>query len=92
MTPYRSRSVANVNLDELLAESRVSFDCVLVGDEHRPKHDDFENGYAFESQDETPVLYTGPTARVSWPYRDRDAFVTVLSITDSGMTATRHSV
>lgn len=91
-TPYRSRSVADVDLDELLAESHVSFDCVLVGDEHRPKHDDFENGYAFETQDGTPVLYTGPVARVSWPYRDRDAFVTELSITDVGVTTTRHSV
>lgn len=91
-TPYRSRSVADVDLDELLAESHVSFDCVLVGDEHRPKHDDFENGYAFETQDGTPVLYTGPAARVSWPYRDRDAFVTELSITDVGVTTTRHSV
>ncbi|WP_246066497.1 metallophosphoesterase family protein [Halorubrum cibi] len=92
MTPYRSQSVADIDLDELVAESRVSFDCVLVGDEHRPKHDDFENGYTFETQDGTPVLYTGPAVRVSWPYRDRDAFVTVLTISDSGITTTRHTV
>jgi hypothetical protein len=70
----------------------VSFDCVLVGDEHRPKNDDFENGYSFETQDGTPVLYTGPAVRVSWPYSDRDAFVTVLAISDSGITTTRHTV
>jgi predicted MPP superfamily phosphohydrolase len=92
VTPYRSQSVADVDLDELLSESRVSFDCVLVGDEHRPKNDDFENGYAFETQDGTPVLYTGPAARVGPAYSDREAFVTVFTIGDSEVSATRHAV
>jgi len=92
VTPYRSRGTADVDLDKLLAESRVSFDCVLIGDEHRPKHDDFDNGYSFETRDGTPVLYTGPAVRVSWPYRDRDAFVTELSITGTGVTTTQHPV
>jgi hypothetical protein len=92
VTPYRSRSAADVDLDELLAASRVSFDCVLVGDEHRPKHDDFETGYSFETADGTPVVYTGPAARVGPAYSNRDAFVTELTIGDSGITTTRHSV
>lgn len=90
VTPYRNRSTADVDLDELLARSRVSFDCVLVGDEHRPKYDDFENGYSFETEDGTPVLYTGPAARVGPAYRDHEAFVTELSISAAGVTPTRH--
>lgn len=92
VTPYRPRSAADVDLDELLAASRVSFDCVLVGDEHRPKHDEFETGYSFETADGTPVVYTGPAARVGPAYSDRDAFVTELTITENGVTATRHAV
>ncbi|SFR53586.1 metallophosphoesterase [Halogeometricum limi] len=92
VTPYRNRSNADVDLDELLAQSRVSFDCVLVGDEHRPKYDDFDTGYSFETEDGTPVLYTGPAARVGPAYRDNDAFVTELSISDAGVTTTRHSI
>lgn len=65
MTPYQSESTADVDLNQLLVESRdVSFECMLVGDEHRPKHDDFDDGYTFEARDGTPVLYTGPAARV----------------------------
>jgi hypothetical protein len=90
VTPYRNRSTADVDLDELLAQSRVSFDCVLVGDEHRPKYDDFENGYSFETENGTPVLYTGPAARVGPAYRDYEAFVTELSISAAGVTSTRH--
>ena len=92
VTPYRARSTADVDLDKLLAESRVSFDCVLVGDEHRPKHDDFENGYSFETRDGTPVMYTGPAARVGPAYSDRDAFVTVLTISGVEVNSTRHVV
>jgi hypothetical protein len=64
---------------------------VLVGDEHRPKNDDFENGYSFETQDGTPVLYTGPAARVGPAYSDREAFVTVFTITERRVTTTRHA-
>ncbi|WP_218138589.1 metallophosphoesterase [Halobacterium jilantaiense] len=91
-TPYRERSTADVDLDELLAQSRVSFDCVLVGDEHRPKHDDFEHGYSFETGDGTPVLYTGPAARVGPAYRNHDAFITELTISAEEVSWTRHSV
>jgi len=91
LTPYRKYD-ADVDLERLLAQSRVSFDCVLIGDEHRPKKQDFENGYTFKAGDGTPVFYTGPAMRVSEPYRDHDAFVTELSISDAGVTSTRHSV
>lgn len=91
LTPYRQYD-ADVDLDRLLAQSRVSFDCVLIGDEHRPKGKDFENGYTFEATDGTPVFYTGPAMRISEPYRDRDAFVTELSISAAGVTTTRHSI
>jgi hypothetical protein len=89
--PYRGYD-ANVDLDRLHAQSRVSFDCVLIGDEHRPKGKDFETGYTFEANDGTPVFYTGPAIRISEPYRNHDAFVTELSISDAGVTATRHSI
>jgi len=92
VTPYRDSSTADVDLNELLAQSRVSFDCVLVGDEHRPRDDDFETGYSFETTDGTPVLYTGPAARVGPAYRDNDAFVTELSFCDAGMTTNRHPI
>jgi hypothetical protein len=91
VTPYR-RYDADVDLDRLLAQSRVSFDCVLIGDEHRPKGRDFENGYSFEAGDGTPVFYTGPAMRISEPYRDHDAFVTELSISAAGVKSTRHSI
>ncbi|MDB2247381.1 metallophosphoesterase family protein [Halorubrum ezzemoulense] len=92
VTPYRSRSTADVDVDQLLTQSNVSFDCVLVGDEHHPKNNDFDTGYTFEAADGTPVLYTGPALRITEPYRDRDAFVTELSISTDGVTATRHTV
>lgn len=91
LTPYRSYD-ADVDLDRLLTQSRVSFDCVLIGDEHRPKGKDFENGYTFKTNDKTPVLYTGPAMRISQPYRDQDAFVTELSISDARVTTTRHPI
>jgi len=91
LTPYRGGD-ADVDLNRLLAQSRVSFDCVLIGDEHRPKGKDFENGYSFEAGDGTPVFYTGPAMRISELYRDHTAFVTELSITDEGVTTTRHSI
>lgn len=91
LTPYR-RYDADVDLDRLLEKSRVSFDCVLIGDEHRPKKKDFKNGYSFEANDGTPVFYTGPAMRISEPYRDHDAFVTELSISDAGVETTRHPV
>jgi len=90
-TPYRQYD-ADVDLDRLLAQSRVSFDCVLIGDEHRPKNNDFEKGYSFEASDGTPVFYTGPAIRISEPYRDNDAYVTELSISDVGVTTTRYPV
>lgn len=92
VTGYREDSEADIDLDELLAHSAVSFDCVLIGDEHRPKNNDFENGYSFEAADGTPVFYTGPAIRINYPYRDRDAFVTELSISPDGVTATQHAV
>jgi predicted MPP superfamily phosphohydrolase len=92
VTPYRSPSKADIDLQELLTQSAVSFDCVLIGDEHRPKNDDFETGYTFETRDSTPVFYTGPAIRINHPYRDRDAFVTELSISADGITATPYGV
>ena len=92
ITPFRNPSNAEIDLDQLLARSDVSFDCVLVGDEHSPKDNDFENGYSFETTTGTPVLYTGPSVRISKAYRDRDAFVTELSISSTGVTATRHAI
>jgi hypothetical protein len=92
VTPYRDRSTADIDLDQLLTQSGVSFDCVLVGDEHRPKDDDFDTGYSFETEDGTPVFYTGPALRISEPYRDRDAFVTELTISTKEITETRHTI
>jgi len=92
VTPYRDSSTADVDLDELLTQSRVSFDCVLVGDEHRPHGDDFETGYSFETTDGTPVLYTGPAARVGPAYRDHDAFVTEVTVSAGEVAWTRLSV
>ncbi|MDL0129150.1 hypothetical protein PNP84_13620, partial [Halobacterium salinarum] len=79
-------------LNRLLAQSRVSFDCVLIGDEHRPKGKDFENGYSFQAGDGTPVFYTGPAMRISEPYRDHGAFVTELSISEAGVSTAQHQV
>jgi hypothetical protein len=81
-----------VNIDELLAQSRVQFDCVLIGDEHSPKHDDFETGYAFESADGTPVHYTGPSIRLSGAYENHEAFVTELTISTESVSVTRHAL
>jgi hypothetical protein len=92
VTPYQCESDADVDLNEVLAQSRVAFDCVLIGDEHKPKDDDFENGYTFEADDGTPVFYTGPAIRISKAYRDREAFVTELRITSDGIAGTRHTV
>jgi predicted phosphodiesterase len=92
VTPYRSRSDADVDLDELLAESRVSFDCVLVGDEHRPRDEEFYGGYTFESDDGTPVRYTGPSARISYAYRDHDAIVTELTFKENLVALKRHTL
>jgi DNA repair exonuclease SbcCD nuclease subunit len=89
--PYRGHD-ADVDLDRLLEESGVSFDCVLIGDEHRPKNQDFENGYSFEASDGTPVLYTGPAMRISEPYRDHDAFVTELTISVDSIDTRRHKL
>lgn len=91
LTPYR-RYDADVDLDRLLAQSRVSFDCVLIGDEHRPKNQDFEYGYSFEASDGTPVLYTGPAMRISEPYRDHDAFVTELTVSADSIDTRRHKL
>ncbi|WP_285266203.1 metallophosphoesterase family protein [Halobacterium salinarum] len=91
LTPYRGDD-ADVDLNRLLAQSRVSFDCVLIGDEHRPKSKDFENGYSFEAGDGTPVFYTGPAMRISEPYRDHGAFVTELSISEAGVSTAQHQV
>ena len=91
-TPYRSPSTADIDVDQLLAQSSVVFDCVLVGDEHRPRDNDFGTGYTFEADDGTPVLYTGPSIRISEPYRDQDAFVTEIKISADRVTATRHVV
>ncbi|WP_245576022.1 metallophosphoesterase [Haloplanus natans] len=87
--PYR-RSKADIDLDLLLSQSEVSFDCVLIGDEHRPKNGDFSNGYTFQSKNGTPVYYTGPAMRISEPYRNRDAFVTELTMSDRGISSARH--
>jgi len=91
LTPYR-RYDADVDLDRLLAQSRVSFDCVLIGDEHRPKNRDFENGYSFEAGDGTPVFYTGPAMRISEPYRDHDAFVTEITVSVDSIETKRHKL
>jgi predicted phosphodiesterase len=92
VTPYQCESNADVDVDEVLDRSRVAFDCVLVGDEHKPKDDDFENGYTFEADDGTPVFYTGPAIRISKAYRDHNSFVTELTITAAGVTAQRHTI
>lgn len=90
VTPYREAD-ADVDLDKLLADSCVSFDCVLVGDEHRPKNDDFNDGYTFETLDGTPVLYTGPAARIGPAYRTKEAFVTELTVS-AGSVASRRFI
>lgn len=90
-TPYRTAST-DVNLDKMLAESPVSFDCVLIGDEHHPKNGDFDTGYTFEARNGTPVLYTGPAMRISDAYENHDAFVTEVNISSRGVTTARHSV
>ena len=92
VTPYRSRTAADVDLDELLVESRVSFDCVLVGDEHRPRDEEFYGGYTFESDDGTSVLYTGPSARISYAYRDHDPVVTELTFEEGLVALKRHTL
>lgn len=91
LTPYR-RYDADVDLDRLLAQSHVSFDCVLIGDEHRPKKRDFEKGYTFEADDGTPVFYTGPAMRISEPYRDHGAFVTELTVSVDSVETRRHEL
>ncbi|MFC7249320.1 exonuclease SbcCD subunit D [Halomicroarcula sp. GCM10025324] len=88
---YRGQD-GDVDVDELLAQSRVQFDCVLIGDEHSPKDDDFETGYAFETADGTPVHYTGPAIRLNEAYENHDAFVTELTISSDSITTARHSV
>jgi len=92
VTPYRERSAADIDLDQLLSRSGVSFDCVLIGDEHRPKDDDFGSGYSFQARDGTPVLYTGPAIRISEPYRDHESFVTEVTVAADGVSTTHHSV
>ena len=92
VTPFRSPLTADIDLDQLLARSTVSFDCVLVGDEHSPKDRDFNNGYSFKTKNGTPVLYTGPSIRISNAYRDQDAFVTELLFSSDGVTSTRHTI
>lgn len=37
----------------------MSVDCVLIGDEYRPKNNDFDAEYRFEAEYGVPVLYTG---------------------------------
>lgn len=91
VTPRRETPGA-VDLDALLAESRVSFECVLVGDEHRPEGADFEEGYTFETANGTPVFYTGPSIRLSTAYGDQTAFVTELTINDAETTSVRHTL
>ncbi|MFD1647979.1 metallophosphoesterase [Haloarchaeobius litoreus] len=91
LTPYRGPD-ADVDLDRLLAQSRVSFECVLIGDEHRPKNRNFENGYTFEADDGTPVFYTGPAMRISEPYRDHEAFATELMISVNSVETRRHEL
>jgi len=91
VTPYGGDD-ADVDVDALLAASRVTFDCVLVGDEHSPRDGNFETGYTFAAADGTPVLYTGPATRVNDAYEDRAAFVTELSISAAGVTTTRHPI
>ena len=91
LTPYRGID-ADVDLDQLLAHSPVSFDCVLIGDEHRPKNRDFENGYSFETNDGTPVFYTGPAMRISEPYQDHEAFVTELTVSVDTIDTRRHTL
>lgn len=90
-TPYRGYD-ADVDIDRLLAQSSVSFDCVLIGDEHRPKNQDFENGYSFETTDGTPVFYTGPAMRISEPYQDHRAFVTELTVSVDSIDTKRHTL
>lgn len=91
MTPYRTRD-PDIDLNQLLTRSHVSFDLVMVGDEHRPKNEDFQNGYTFQTDNRTPVIYTGPAMRISEPYQDQDAFVTEISITNSDIETTRHLI
>lgn len=90
VTPYRGASTAEVDLGQLLSQSRVSFDCVLVGDEHRPHGGNFESGYSFRTSDGTPVEYTGPAARISPAYRATDAFATEVMFSADGVQTRRH--
>ncbi|WP_302080597.1 metallophosphoesterase [Salinibaculum rarum] len=83
---------ADLDIEELLAQSRVEFDCILIGDEHSPKDDDFDTGYTFRTDDGTPVHYTGPAIRLNDAYQDREAFVTELTISADGVTARRHDL
>ena len=92
VTPRRERSAASIDLDTLLAQSQVSFDCVLVGDEHRPRGDDFSTGYSFETADGTPVLYTGPAVRIGPAYDDHDPFVTEVTVSTNSISWKRHSM
>lgn len=91
VTTYRDSTEA-VDLDRLLSQSRVAFDLVLIGDEHRPKDSEFGDGYKFGTKDGTPVLYTGPAMRISPAYHDQSAFVTELEISGSALSTTRHTV
>lgn len=92
VTPYRSGSDVDVDLDQLLSQSPVSFDCVFVGDEHRPKNDDFNSGYTFETRNRTPVFYTGPAARIGPAYSDRESFVTEITISGNQVKTKRHKI
>lgn len=91
LTPYCSDD-ADIDLDRLFAHSRISFDCVLIGDEHRPKDKDFTAGYTFEADNGTPVFYTGPAVRITEPYRDCNAFVTELTISAKHIVSTRDAI
>ena len=81
-----------VDLDRLLAGASPAFDCVLVGDEHRPDEADFETGYTFAASDGTPVLYTGPSVPISSAYDEHSPFVTELTISSAGVETTRHEL
>jgi len=88
---YRGED-GDVDVDELLTQSRVQFDCILIGDEHSPKDDDFDTGYTFTTADGTPVHYTGPTIRLNDAYENHAAFVTEVTLSAEGITTTRHAL